>query len=142
MEVSGGINIRNAWYDRSPVGEGISWHDIDVAPHAETVRATKTVPANKKMLVGSIHAGIAFATGIVSGEPVGIDVKVTKVDESEINIFTLSLETLATPYSISDSVHSGIILVEGDKIEILSIRTGGNGTINMFSNISYALYDA
>lgn len=63
---------RPAYYDRNPTIGHISYEDVGIGPHSETIRGTYTVPTGKKAVIESIWIEITrFEVATSAGRTFG-----------------------------------------------------------------------
>jgi hypothetical protein len=143
MDITGGVNIRAAWYDRNPVSNGKDFFATNITAHSFTQRMIYTCPADKKawvnILTGSLYQVVA------PGTPNRAQIKfVFNTGEAdEYDIATDSFFVTQEPFHAKISLNPGMILNPGETISYWTENVcGGAGNSNMSATISVTEFDA
>jgi hypothetical protein len=126
MQIGQAQVVRYEWYDRSLKTEGGHLAN-NIAPHAETVRATYTVPANRVAKIVISPSRVTINTAAAPASSRWLRYKLTHDDATTTDLGYISnkLNNVGDTYG-----HDGIsefMLVAGEKIELFTadLSTGG-----------------
>jgi len=81
---------RLEWYDRNPQATQQGYYGV-IAPHADTVRATYTVPTGKKAMVTGVHGHIRRVTAATT-----------------VGLVTINFRRQATIYQVLQHVDNNV----------------------------------
>lgn len=120
---------RQAVYDRSPVGQALSYTADGVAPHGVTTRFTRTVPAGMRAVLQSAAATLLRVT---AAAPVGLlEVTVTAtVAAAPVRVVDLLLLTNAVGDTQRDVWSGELLLGAGDVLSGTSADASTGGTVD------------
>lgn len=142
MEITGGVNIRAAWYDRNPKVKSLNYQSGLIGPHGDTERAIVNITANKKAMVGEINLSRYMAA---SGAPFGngnIWVYSNKGEADQALLGIIAQETESELVRYTANFYSGVILGPGVEISIWTEDTNTAGTSYWVGLVAYTEFDA
>jgi hypothetical protein len=100
-EVGNILVARPVWHDRNPLTKGLIYSANLVAPHADTVRWTYTVPAGKKALIEQAQVAV-----LRSGAATAVAVVRAYVQATTLDVGT-SILAYAAHHNIAANVQDG-----------------------------------
>jgi hypothetical protein len=133
---------RPAWYDRNPTHKLLSWGQLNVAPHGETVRWTYTVPAGKKAFVESVFAYLRRSAAATTVGRAAVVIWITPSGGSAAILIDVEILTNNVGDSDRQGVGQSLILLPGDTIEARTVDISTGGTVNYSAAAKITEFDA
>lgn len=136
-----GQQNRTEWYDRNPLSRALEYAAAGIGPHAETVRFTYTVPANRKFYL-EVSSAIVIRDGVAAA-PAWL--------QATISIILLGLSpNVATGRFINGAVGANsmsllgasAIVLAGESIRGSTQDTSGDGTVRYALDFKGTEFDA
>lgn len=134
MRIEGLSQIKEQWYDRSPVLVA-EYALARIAPHSNTIRATHTVSSGKLLIISSIEMGITRATA--AGTPGSAQFFLRYVPAGGSSTILQAIEWFSNTLDVNRTAHigQGLIFEEGDKLDLTTSDGSTGGTIEYWGHI-------
>lgn len=133
--------VKREWIDRNPVYSYIGYTANAVVPHAQTQRASYTVPAAKKAFLHSITLSV---TRVTVAAPVGKWGAFTTLENGAV-IYYIG-ENYKNSNAVYDSgclvIAPNILLTAGDILKLYTIDTSTGGTVDYHISAAITEFDA
>lgn len=124
-----------AYFDRNPQAEHLYYSDTGVSPHSLTVRATYTVPANKKAIVSEIYLAVMRYDVATTYLVPAIFVRYTPSGGTARFIASASRHDNKRWEWTKIHLTNVLIMEEGDKLELLTEDGSTGGTCQYHGNV-------
>ena len=144
MEIVSSDNPRAVYYDRNPANSILPYSSNLVGPHAETTRATYTVPAGNSAFIEMTALVLEIITA--AGTPqrreamVGITPDGGSWDAIAFAAITAKDNTIGDIVSTNTSSH--ILLVAGEDVQLRTVDGSTTGTVRYRLRAKIVEFDA
>lgn len=133
---------RLAIYDRSAITRPVDYQGINIAPHAQTTRATYTVPTAKKGHIGLVGFTVVRSA---AAAPVGLLNALLQIFTAQF-VASKPCNILMLLNNVGDSqsfnLAPSLVLLTGDRFDILTNDASTGGTVTYYLGATISEYDA
>lgn len=133
---------RPAYFDRNSVPTAFGHATVGAAPHAETIRASYTVPAGKKAWVGTVWLYEERSTAAAPAAKMWSALKYTPFGGTIRYIDESILATNGVNDIVDRTVTGFEFMASGDKLDLVSADQSTGGTSSPFGTVKYTEFDA
>lgn len=143
MRHGGGRLARQAYYDRAPIDRLLSYAAV-VAPHADTVRATRTVPSGSKAFLELCQLKLIIVTAATTAGNKEANAAFTPSGGTTTNLAQAYLTSDENTVANRDQVVFGtsMLLLPGDVLDLRTADAGTGGTVRYFAFGKLTEFDA
>lgn len=133
---------RPAYYDRNPITTMVSINLAVVAPHVLTLRASYTVPANKKAWLDSVWLHIVRSNAAAPAGPAEIRCnETTTVVGAQLATYVYHNNN-TVGFDVTQNLANGGFLGTGDNIQVFTIDTSTGGSCDYDMAVKATQFDA
>lgn len=134
MRIEGLSQIKEQWYDRSPVLVA-EYALVRIAPHSNTIRATHTVSSGKLLIISSIEMGITRLTAAGILGPAQFLFQYTPAGGGLTNLQVIEWFSNTLDANRTAHIGRGLIFEEGDKLDLTTSDGSSGGTVGYWGHI-------